>query len=170
MGLQDTRNFSILDSNETSTLAFMVIEPDGEENTYRTLQKLDCAMQEIENGIKRTFFVNDASLNAKDIDIVLVTLGGGKARLNMAILRDNKLLVSNNTAKIKYTTLYSEQETEYKDIKYTPNFKRPISIIDPEIADEVKPTLYYDEESNMVRAKVKLLPKKSYIALQVIET
>ena len=169
MGIQDTRNFSILDSNETSTLAFIVNEPDGEENTYRTLQKLDCAMQEVENGIKRTFFINDTSLKVKDLDVVLVTLGDGKARLNMAILKENKLMVSNNTAKIKYTTLYAEQETDYKDIKYTPNFKRPISIIDPEIADEIKPTLYYDEETNMVRAKVKLLPKKSYIALQVVE-
>ncbi len=168
MGLQETRNFMILDSNETSTLAFMVNEPD-EENKYRTLQKLDCSMQMIDTGIKRTFFINDVSSRLKDIDIVLVTLGDGKARLNMAILRENKLYVSKNTAKIKYTTLYSEEETDYKDIKYTPNFKRPISIIDPEIADEVKPTLYYDDETNMVRAKVKLSPKKSYIALQVIE-
>ena len=168
MGLQNTRNFSILDSNETSTLAFIVNEAEG-DNKYRTLQKLDCAMQEVENGIKRTFFINDLSNISKDLDIVLITLGDGKARLNMALLRENKLYVSKNTAKIKYTTLYSEEETDYKDIKYTPNFKRPISIIDPEIADEVKPTLYYDDETNMVRAKVKLSPKKSYIALQVIE-
>ena len=168
MGLQNTRNFSILDSNETSTLAFIVNEAEG-DNKYRTLQKLDCAMQEVENGIKRTFFINDLSNISKDLDIVLITLGDGKARLNMALLKENKLFVSKNTAKVKYTTLYSEEETSYEDIKYTPNFKRPISIIDPEIADEVKPTLYYDDETNMVRARVKLSPKKSYIALQVIE-
>ena len=80
-----------------------------------------------------------------------------------------KKLISKNSGKIRYTTLYSETESSYDDIKYTPNFKRPISIIDPAIADEVKPMLYYDEEANMVRARVKLLPKKSYIALQVTE-
>lgn len=167
MGQQESKKFSILDSRETSTLAFMVNESDG-ETKYRTLQKLDCAMAEVESGIKRTFFINDMSREG-DIDIVLVTIGGGKARLNMAILREGKLLISKESAKIKYTTLYNEKESNYDDIKYTPNFKRPISIIDPEIADEVKPTLYYDEEANMVRARVKLLPKKSYIALQVIE-
>lgn len=167
MGPQESKKFSILDSRETSTLAFMVNEADG-ETVYRTLQKLDCAMAEVESGIKRTFFINDMSRQG-DVDIVLVTIGDGKARLNMAVLRDDKLLISKDSAKIKYTTLYSEKQSSYDDIKYTPNFKRPISIIDPEIADEVKPTLYYDDETNMVRARVKLLPKKAYIALQVVE-
>lgn len=167
MGPQESKKFSVLDSRESSTLAFMVNEPEG-NTIYRTLQKLDCSMSEVESGIKRTFFINDMSKEG-DIDIVLVTLGDGKARLNMAVLRNEKLLISKNSARIKYTTLYSEKETNYDDIKYTPNFKRPISIIDPEIADEVKPTLFYDEETNMVRARVKLLPKKSYIALQVTE-
>ncbi len=168
MGLQSARNFSILDSRESCTLAFMINEPDG-DSKYRTLQKLDCAMQDNGDGIKRTYFINDLSGNDNDIDVVLVTLDDGKARLNMAVLRGDKLYVSKNSAKIRYTTLYSEKPSEYDDIKYTPNFKRPISIIDPEIADEVKPVLFYDDEANMVRARVKLLPHKSYIALQVVE-
>ena len=167
MGSQESRKFSILDSRETSTLAFMVNEPE-EGTSYRTLQKLDASMNDVESGIQRTFFINDISKNG-DIDIVLVTLGDGKARLNMAVLRGEKLLVSKDSARIKYTTLYSDKQTSYDDIKYTPNFRRPISIIDPEIADEIRPTLYYDEQSNLVRARVKLLPKKSYIALQVTE-
>lgn len=168
MDVQGPRSFTILDSNETSTLAFMVNEPEN-ENKYRTLQKLDCAMQKTETGIKRTFFINDLDKRLQDIDIVLVTLDSGKARLNMAILKESKLYISKNAAKIKYTTLYSESPTDYDDIKYTPNFKRPISIIDPEIADEVKPVLFYDDEANVVRARIKLMPKKSYIALQVVE-
>ena len=56
MELEGTKNFSILDSRETSTLAFMVNEPDG-DSIYRTLQKLDCSMNEVEAGIKRTFFI-----------------------------------------------------------------------------------------------------------------
>ena len=168
MEMEGIKSFPILDSRETSTLAFMVNEPEG-NSRYRTLQKLECTMQEMANGIKKTFFVNDFSNKQEIIDIVLVTLGDGKALLNLAVLKNNKLYVSKNSTKIKYTTLYSEKPSDYDDIKYTPNFKRPISIIDPEIADEVKPTLYYDEEANMVRARVKLLPKKSYIALQVLE-
>ena len=167
MGPQESKKFSILDSRETSTLAFMVNEAEGESN-YRTIQKLDASVKEDEGGIKKTFFVNDIS-QKDNIDIVLVTLGDGKARLNMAVLKDDKLLISKDSAKIKYTTLYSENQETYDDIKYTPNFKRPISIIDPEIADEIRPTLYFDESTNMVKARVKLQPKKSYIALQVTE-
>ena len=167
MNLQESKKFSILDSRETSTIAFMVNEAE-KDTDYRTLQKLDCSINEEESGIKRTFFINDIPVEG-DIDIVLVTLGNGKARLNMAVLKDEKLLVSKEFARVKYTALYSEKELNYDNIKYTPNFKRPISIIDPEIADEVKPTLYYDENTSMVRARVKLLPKKSYIALQVTE-
>ena len=167
MELEGVRKFSILDSSETSTLAFMInAAEDG--SRYRTLQKLDCAVQQLENGMERTFFVNDLTISG-DIDLVLVTLGDGKARLNMAILREGKLLISKNSGKIRYTTLYSEAESNYDDKEYTSNFERLVSIIDPAIADEVKPMLYYDEESNMVRARVKLLPKKSYIALQVTE-
>ena len=109
MGPQESKKFSVLDSRESSTLAFMVNEPEG-NTIYRTLQKLDCSMSEVESGIKRTFFINDMSKEG-DIDIVLVTLGDGKARLNMAVLRDEKLLISKNSARIKYTTLYSEKET-----------------------------------------------------------
>ena len=97
MELEGVRKFSILDSSETSTLAFMInAAEDG--SRYRTLQKLDCAVQQLENGMKRTFFVNDLTISG-DIDIVLVTLGDGKARLNMAILREGKLLVSKNSGK-----------------------------------------------------------------------
>ena len=167
MESQESKKFSIIDSRGTSTLAFMVNDAEG-DSMYRTIQKLDCSVNEDTSGIKKTFFINDISKQG-DVDIVLVTLGDGKARLNMALLKGEKLLISKETAKIKYTTLYSERQVNYDDIKYTPNFKRPISIIDPEIADEIRPTLYFDEESNMVKARVKLMPKKSYIALQVTE-
>ena len=43
-----------------------------------------------------------------------------------------KLRVSKRPVPVKFNTLYSEQETEYKDVRYTPNFQRPITIIDPE--------------------------------------
>ena len=60
MELEGVRKFSILDSSETSTLAFMInAAEDG--SRYRTLQKLHCAVQQLENGMKRTFFVNKNS-------------------------------------------------------------------------------------------------------------
>ena len=67
----------------------------------------------------------------------------------------------------KFNTLYSEKESEYKDFKYTPNLKRPISIIDPETTEEVKPILYFDEKTNEIKGKCKLKANKSYFAFEI---
>ena len=69
----------------------------------------------------------------------------------------------------KFNTLYSEEKMELKDFKYTPNLKRAITIIDPETTEEVKPVLYYDEETNEVKGKCKLKPYKSYFAFELGE-
>ena len=69
----------------------------------------------------------------------------------------------------KFKTLYSEQEMEYKEFTYTPNLKRPITIIDPETTEEIKPILYMDEKTNEVKGKCKLKPYKSYFAFEVRE-
>ena len=103
-------------------------------------------------------------------NLLLLTLDNGKAKINSAIFETGKLYIAKQVDFVSYRRLYSEQSTEYTDIKYTPNFKRPISIIDPELGDEVKPVLYYDSEANEVKAKIKMLPNKSYIALEVKES
>ena len=67
----------------------------------------------------------------------------------------------------KFNTIYSEEASELKNFKYTPNLKRAITIIDPETTEEVKPTLYYDEETEEVKGKCKLKPYKSYFAFEI---
>ena len=74
----------------------------------------------------------------------------------------------------KYKVTYingegKEKETEYKDIKYTPNLQRPITIIDPETTEEVKPVLYFDQDTKEVKGKCKLKPYKSYFAFEIRE-
>ena len=63
--------------------------------------------------------------------------------------------------------MYSDKTTEFKDFTYTPNFKRSISIIDPETTEEIKPILYFDEDTNEVKGKCKLKPYKSYFAFEI---
>ena len=65
--------------------------------------------------------------------------------------------------------LFRSKPTEYKEFNYTPNLKRAISIIDPETAEEIKPTLYFDEETNEVKGKCELKPYKSYFAFEIRE-
>ena len=60
-----------------------------------------------------------------------------------------------------------KQQKEYKEFKYTPSFKRQISIIDPETTEEVKPMVYFDEEANEVRGKCKLKANKPYFAFEI---
>ena len=87
----------------------------------------------------------------------------------MKILEGDKLSISKKPLPIKFNTLYSEKETEYREFKYTPNLKRPISIIDPETTEEIKPVLYFDKETNEVKGKCKLKPYKSYFAFEIRE-
>ena len=68
---------------------------------------------------------------------------------------------------MKFDTLYSEKEHEYKEFLHTPNLKRPISIIDPETTEEIKPVLFFDEKTNEVKGKCKLKPFKSYFAFEI---
>ena len=63
----------------------------------------------------------------------------------MGILVEDKVKISKRPIPIKFDTLYSEKEAEYKEFKYTPDLQRQISIIDPETAEEVKPILYFGE-------------------------
>ena len=60
----------------------------------------------------------------------------------------------------------SENSNEFKSFKYTPNFKRPITIIDPETAEEVEPKLYFDNNTNEIKGKIKLKPYKSYVSFE----
>ena len=74
----------------------------------------------------------------------------------MGIMEDDKIKISKKPMPVKFNTLYSEKAEVYKEFKYTPNLKRPITIIDPETTEEVKPVVYMDEETNEVKGKCKL--------------
>ena len=169
MELADERRFTIVDSKEMSTMAFLINEPES-NTSCATIQKLDYVMQDSADSYKKTFYINNTTVEDANVDfnILLLTISKERAFINMAILRNEELLVSKEPANVSYKTLRTENSVSYQNINYTPNFKRPISIIDPEIADEVRPVLYMDEEAGMVRARVRLLPNKSYIALEVL--
>ena len=48
-------------------------------------------------------------------------------------------------------------------------YGRSISIIDPVTAEEVKPTLYFDNDTNEVKGKIMLEPQKPYFAFEIRE-
>lgn len=162
------KHFSITDQKNVNTVIYRVNKTEKEfikDSPKYTVERLDYTEELIGENKRKTFFVDDVSLSNNQL--VILSFGKDKVVVNMGILEDDKVRISKKPMPMKFKTLYSEEAMEYRDFPYTPNLKRPISIIDPETAEEVKPTLYFDEESNEVKGKCKLKPYKSYFAFEV---
>ncbi len=163
----EKNSFYVLDGYGVNTLAFEVLTSIEEGQEVCSIEKMNSFMERAENGFKKTFFFKDMAAEERK-ELVFVRLKAGEAELNTAEFVNGKLNLSPKPGTIQYSSLKTAgSEAEYKEFKYTPNFKRPISIIDPAICDEVKPILYWDTEVNDLRGKIKLLPNKSYIAIEI---
>ena len=132
-----------------------------------TVQRLEYAEELNGNLKKKTFFVDEPE---NEEELVILSFGQDRVVINMGLLEEDKVKIAKRPIPIKFDTLYSEQEQEYKEFRYTPDLKRPISIIDPETTEEIKPILYFDEETNEVKGKCKLKPYKSYFAFEIRES
>lgn len=161
------KHFSITDPQGVSTVIYRINKTDKsllDEYPQYTVQRLEYAEELNGNLKKKTFFVDEPEAEE---DLVILSFGQDKVVVNMGILEEDRVKIAKRPIPIKFDTLYSEQETEYKEFKYTPDLKRPISIIDPETTEEIKPILYFDQETNEVKGKCKLKPYKSYFAFEI---
>ena len=165
------KHFSITDPPEVNTVIYQVNKTPKEEMENHspkfTVERLDFTEEIVGEKKKKTFYVNKPAPEGDHL--VILSFGNEKVVVNTGILEDAQVKISKKPMPIKFTTLYNEKETEYKEVQYTPNLKRPISIIDPETTEEIKPVLYFDEETNEVKGKCKLKPFKSYFAFEVRE-
>lgn len=162
------KHFSITDQKDVNTVIYQVNKTEKEflkDSPKYTVERLKYTEEYVGNNKKKTFYVDD--LSPSNNQLVILSFGKEKVVVNMGILEEDRVRISKKPMPMKFKTLYSEEEMEYRDFEYTPNLKRPISIIDPETAEEIKPTLYYDEESDEVKGKCKLKPYKSYFAFEV---
>ena len=162
--------FSITDPSDVKTVIYQVNKTEKEfaKNSPKfTVERLDFSEEIIGEKKKKTFFVNNPAPEGNPL--VILSFGKEKVVVNMGFLEYNTVKISKRPMPMKFQTLYSEEETDYKEFAYTPNMRRPISIIDPETGDEVKPILYFDEESNEVKGKCKLKPFKKYFAFEIKE-
>ena len=164
------KHFSITDPQGVNTVIYRVNKTPREllqEYPKFTVQRLEYAEELNGNLKKKTFFVDEPE---NEEELVILSFGQDKVVINMGLLENNKVKIAKRRFGIKFDTLYSEQEQEYKEFRYTPDLKRPISIIDPETTEEIKPILYFDEETNEVKGKCKLKPYKSYFAFEIRES
>ena len=164
------KHFSITDPKDVNTVIYEVNETEKElkkDGPKFTIQRLDHTEEIRGENTKKTFFVDTPSTDGNSL--VILSFGKGRVVVNTGLLIDDKVKITKKPFPVKFDTLYSEKEYEYKDFSYTPNLKRPISIIDPETTEEVKPVLYFDEKTNEVKGKCKLKPYKSYFAFEIRE-
>ena len=162
------KHFSITDQKDVNTVIYQVNKTEREfsKNSPKyTVERLDYIEELVGDYKKKTFFVNNPSPMGNQL--VIFSFGKEKVVVNTGILEEDRVRISKKPIPMKFKKLYSENEVEYKQFKYTPNLQRPISIIDPVTAEEIKPTLYFDENTKEVKGKCKLKPYKSYFAFEV---
>lgn len=162
------KHFSITDPQNVNTVIYQINRTEKEflENSPKyTVQRLDYT-EELRGELKqKTFFVDNPS---DDYDqLVILSFGKEKVVINMALLEGSKITISKKPMPLKFDTIYSEGESVYKEFKYTPNLERPISIIDPETTEEIKPLVYLDEETNEIKGKCKIKANKPYFAFEI---
>ena len=161
------KHFSITDPDGVNTVIYQINKTPKEylkEYPKYTVDRLDYT-EELRGNMKRkTFYVD---FPTHEDELLILSFAKDKVVVNTAVMSDDKISISKKPMPLKCDSIYSEEEEEIKDFKYTPNLKRPICIIDPETTEEVKPTLYFDEKTNEVRGKCKLKPYKSYFAFEI---
>lgn len=170
MEMWQGKQFSITDPKDVNTVIYQVSKTEKEmaKNAPKlTVERLEF-IEELRGENKRKTFYIDKELKEDEI-LVILSFAKEKVIINNGILQDNRIKVLKKPTSFKFKTIYSEEELEYTNVDYTPNLKRPIAIIDPETTEEVKPVLYFDEETNEVKGKCKLKPYKSYFAFEVRE-
>lgn len=162
------KHFSITDPKDVNTVIYQINKTEKEylkDSPKYTVERLDFTEELRGENTKKTFFVDNPSVDGDQL--VILSFGKEKVVVNMAILDEDKITISKKPVPLKFESLYSEDKVEYKDFTYTPNLKRPISIIDPETTEEIKPVVYFDEQTNEVKGKCKLKPYKSYFAFEI---
>lgn len=161
------KHFSITDPEGVNTVIYRINKTAKEylsEYPKYTVERL-LSSEELKGNLKRkTYFIDEPEYEEQ---LIFLSFGKEKVVVNMGILEDDKIKISNKPMPIKFNTLYSDKEGEYKEFQYTPNLKRPISIIDPETTEEIKPVLYRDKKTNEVKGKCKLKPYKSYFSFEI---
>jgi len=170
MATLEGKHFSITDPKDVSTVIYKINETEKEyqkDSPKFTVERLDSTSEIRGENIKRTYFVDNPSDEGDKI--VILSFGRNKVVINNGIVEENQVRISRKPMPFKFDTLYTEEEGQYREFNYTPNLKRPISIIDPETTEEIKPILYFDERTNEVKGKCKLKPFKSYFAFEIRE-
>lgn len=160
--------FSITDRSGVTTIIYKLNRTEKEflrNSPKYTVERLEFTEEFIGDKKKKTFYITNPAPEGNPL--IILSFTENRVIVNMGFLDYDVITISKKPMPMKFETLYYEEETDYKDFAYTPNMKRPITIIDPETGEEIKPILYFDEETNEVKGKCKLKPYKKYFAFEI---
>ena len=160
--------FSITEPKSSNTVIYQVNRTEKEylkTSSKYTIERLEFSEEIIGKHKKRTFYIENPAPDGNPL--IFLSFGKEKVIVNMGFLDYNTIKLSKKPMLIKCFVIYNEEKTEFKEFAYTPNMKRQIFIIDPTTGEEVKPTLYFDDETNEVKGKCKLKPYKQYFAFEI---
>ncbi len=166
------KHFSITEPESINTVIYKVNKTEKEflnKSPKFTIERLKYYEEYIGRNKKKTFFLMDPAPEGNEL--VIFSFGKDRVVVNNGFLetRTNIVRVSNTPVPMRFETLYNENETEFREFEYTPNLKRPITIIDPDTTDEVKPKLYFDEATNEVKGKCILQANKTYVMFEITD-
>ena len=146
------KHFSITDPEGVKTVIYQVNKTKKEfqkEYPKYTVERLEHTEQIVGNYNKKTFYVDEPKKEGNKL--VILSFAKDRVVINNGVLEDDKVKISKKPTPFKFTAIHPEDKVEYREFQYTPNLQRPISIIDPETTEEVKPMLYFDEKTNEVK-------------------
>lgn len=162
------KHFSITDPEGIKTVIYQVNKTKKEyldQYPKYTVERLEHTEEIVGNYNRKTFYVDEPQKEGNQL--IILSFGSDKVIINNGILINDEVRITKKPTPFKFNTIYADKDVEYKEFEYTPNFKRAISIIDPETTEEVKPVLYFDEKTNEVKGKCKLKPYKSYFSFEI---
>lgn len=161
-------NFDVVDMPGMNTIAFVVEKNQQEKergNALLSLQKIESVDTQDNGRIKKTFNVLKAGEESQLI--ILLTLTNSKAIISTGELSDEGFKATESNIPLSYGSIFNQAGVEYKEVEYTPNYKRHFSIIDTQTGEEVKPVVYKDEITGSLKGRCKILPNKPYIVLEL---
>ena len=148
------KHFSITDPKGVNTVIYEVYETNKEylkDYPKYTVERLEYS-EELRGELKKkTFYVEDPQEDGNQL--VILSFAKDKVVVNTGLLLGDSVKITKTPMPLKFDTMYSEE----------------ITIIDPETTEEVKPRLYFDEQTNEVKGKCKLKPYKSYFSFEIRE-
>ena len=166
------KHFSITDQKNINTVVYEINKTDKSKASKLpkfTIERLDSIEELIDDKKRKTFFVDLPKKSGNQL--LFLSFENNQVTVNMGLLKHNEVKFVKRAVPMKFDTISNDSTKEYyKEFNCTPNMRMPIYIIDPETGDEIKPVLYYDNETNEVKGKCKWKPNKSYLAFRIRES